>query len=120
MESSIDSNVQKVDLPNASAVLVLGIISIVGCCCSNGILGLICSIIALVMARSANNLYIANPGMYTESSYKNMNAGKICAWISLIISILLLIFLIFMISAIGIAGLTDPNVLYDYFGIDMP
>ena len=36
-------------LPNATAVLVLGIIAIVGCFC-DGIPGLVCGIIALVLA----------------------------------------------------------------------
>ena len=38
----------------------------------------------MVPAKTATDLYIANPGRYTESSYKNMNAGKICAWIGII------------------------------------
>jgi len=117
MENNFDTNVTKVELPNSSAILVLGIVSIVGCCCSNGIIGLICSIIALVMAKSANDLYVSNPEMYTENSYKNMNAGKICAWVALIMSIITLILFIVVVSAIGIAGLTDPAILNDFLRI---
>jgi hypothetical protein len=119
MENNFDSNVPKIDLPNATVVLVLGIISIVTCCCY-GIIGLICGIIALVLAKSATALYVADPGRYTENSYKNMNAGKICAWVGLIMSVLYLIFVIWLIAAIGVAGLTDPNAIYHYFGVQPP
>ena len=120
MEYSYDVNAPKIDLPNATVVLVLGIISIVGCCCSYGLVGIICGIIALVMANTATNLYVANPERFTESSYKNMNAGKICAWIGIIPSILYLILMIWLFAVIGLAGLTDPNAIMEYFGLPMP
>ena len=62
-------------LPNATAVLVLGILGIVFTCCYGG--GLILSIIALVLYGKDKNLYVANPALYTESSFKNMKAGKL-------------------------------------------
>ena len=37
-------------LPNATTVLVMGIISILGCCCY-GIIGIVCGIIGLVLAK---------------------------------------------------------------------
>jgi len=120
MENSYDLNAPKIELPNATVVLVLGIISIVGCCCTYGVVGIVCAIIALVLAKTATNLYINNPERFTEGSYKNMNAGKICAWIGLIPSILYLIFILWLIAVIGFAGLTDPNVILDYFGIQQP
>ena len=43
-------------LPNATVVLVLGILSIVFCCCY-GILGLIPAIIALVLSKKDRALY---------------------------------------------------------------
>jgi hypothetical protein len=43
-------------LPNATAVLILGIVSIVGCCCY-GLPGLIAGIIALVLAKKDGELY---------------------------------------------------------------
>ena len=50
---TLENNFQtKQPLPNATAVLVLGIISIVGCFCY-GIVGLICGIIALILASKA-------------------------------------------------------------------
>jgi len=115
MENNYDFNAPKIELPNATVILVLGIVSIVGCCCSYGIIGIVCAIIALVLAKTATNLYVSDPGKFTESSYKNMNAGKICAWIGLIPSILCLIFMIWLIAVIGITGLTDPAAIQDYF-----
>jgi hypothetical protein len=94
-------------LPNATAVLVLGIISIVGCFCY-GIAGLICGIIALILAGKSKSLYLASPGMYTEASYKNMNGGRICAIIGVIISTLYFIFFIILIATIGFSAINDP------------
>jgi len=107
MENNYDLNGPKIDLPNATAVLILGIVSIIGSCFSFGFIGLICGIIALVLAKSAKSLYISNPDKYTENSFKNINAGKTCAWIGLIFAILVLIVvgILGVISGfIGVAG----------------
>ena len=77
-------------LPNATIVLVLGILSIVLCCCY-GILGLIPAIIALVLSKKDRALYTANASLYTESSFKNLNAGRVCAIIGLVLNILSLL-----------------------------
>lgn len=77
-------------LPNATAVLVLGIISLVLC----GLIGLICGIIALNMAGKAKSLYEANPGMYTQSSYSNVTSGRTCALIGVILSSIVFVFFI--------------------------
>ena len=74
-------------LPNSTAALVLGIISIVSlCCCS--IIGFILGIIGLVLGVNAVALYRQSPGVYTESSYQNANAGRICSIIGLVLSVL--------------------------------
>jgi hypothetical protein len=95
-------------LPNATAVLVLGIVSIVGCFCY-GVIGIICGIIALVLASKSKKMYEANPEAYTEGSYKNMNAGRICAIIGLILSVVYLALVIFGISMIGMEALRNPQ-----------
>lgn len=87
-------------LPNATAVLVLGIISIVGCFCY-GIIGIILGIIAVVLAGKATKMYNENPGMYSESSFKNMKAGKVCAIVGLCLSAAYLVFLIIYIVILG-------------------
>ncbi len=89
-------------LPNATAVLVLGILSIAVCWCY-GLFGIAMGIIALVLSGKAKILYNENPGQYTESSYKNMNAGRICALIGTILSSLYLAFIIIYFIIIGAA-----------------
>ena len=105
-------NEPQIPLPNATVILVLGILSIVFCCCY-GILGIILGIIALVLASSSGKLYNADPGRYTQSSYSNMNAGKICAIIGLIISIAFVIYMAWAIAFIGIEALTNPELLQE-------
>lgn len=80
-------------LPNSSLILALGILSIVTCFCW-GIVGLGCSIVALVMAASANRTYHANPEAYTRVSVQNVRAGKVCAIIGLICSSLWFIIMV--------------------------
>lgn len=94
-------------LPNATGVLVLGIISIVGCFCY-GIVGLVCGIIAVALSVKANALYIQNPSLYTESSFKNMKAGRVCAIIGLSLSTLYVIFWIVCIVIWGAALSSNP------------
>jgi hypothetical protein len=98
----------QVPLPNATAVLVLGIISIVGCFCY-GTVGLICGIICLVLANKDLKVYNNSPESYTVGSLSNLKTGRICAIIGLSLSILFLLFVIVMIITVGIAGLSDPQ-----------
>jgi M penetrans paralogue family 26 len=95
-------------LPNATAVLVMGILSIVTCFCY-GILGLILGIIAIVLAGKDKKLYAASPDEYTLASFKNMNAGKICAIIGIILSALYLIMTVAVIAIIGTEALGNPD-----------
>ena len=91
-----------VSLPNSSAVLVLGILSIVFCWCF-GVIGLALGIIALVLAKNDNKLYFENPDRFSEASYKNMNAGRVCAIIGTSLSgfyIALVIIRLFVFGAV--------------------
>ena len=87
-------------LPNATAVLVLGIISIVGCFCY-GIIGLVLGIIAIVLSSKADRIYLANRTLYTEASYKNMKAGRICAIIGTCLSALYFVIIVIYIAFVG-------------------
>ncbi|MCC8146662.1 MAG: hypothetical protein LIO93_09570 [Bacteroidales bacterium] len=107
----------KEELPNATLILILGISSLVGCCFSYGVIGLVCAIIALVLSKNANDLYVSNPERFTESSYKNMQAGKTCAIISLILSIILLLFTMVLIFTLGWAVLANPGTIIDQYNI---
>jgi hypothetical protein len=88
-------------LPNAVAVLVLGIISIVGCL-FYGVPGLICGIIAMVMHRKDKTIWLSNPEKYDEA-FKTSKAGYICAIIGLSLSALYIIVLAIAIP-FAIAG----------------
>ncbi|MDI9366054.1 MAG: CCC motif membrane protein [Flavobacterium sp.] len=101
-------------LPNATAVLVLGILGIVAACCYGG--GLILSIIALVLYSKDKKLYVASPELYTEASFKNAKAGRVCAIIGLVISAIFILFIVAVIALVGIAGLQDPEAIKSAFG----
>jgi len=90
---------QKIPLQNSTAVLILGIFSIVTswCCGFIAFVGLVLGIVALTLSSKAIAMYQENPGKYTEGSFKNVNAGKICAIIGIVISgILILIGLVYI------------------------
>ena len=96
-------------LPNATAVLVLGIISIVTCWCY-GIVPIVCGIIALVLAKKDMGLYAAMPGNYSETSYKNLKAGRICAIIGVSLGAVYVVIIIAYIAIVGTAVLSNPNI----------
>lgn len=95
-------------VPNSTAILVLGIVSIVGCFCY-GIVGIICGIIALVLAKKSKALYEANPSMYIEATYKNLKSGRICAIIGLSLSAIYILIIILSIAFLGIGFLQNPG-----------
>ncbi|MEA1847316.1 MULTISPECIES: CCC motif membrane protein [Chryseobacterium] len=97
-------------LPNATAVLILGIVSIVGCCCY-GLPGLISGIIALVLAKKDGQLYKQNPTMY--SNYSQLNAGKIMAIIGISLSVLYFIYVIVLLSTVGWEAMKDPQLMQE-------
>ncbi|MDR1154715.1 MAG: hypothetical protein LBL04_08375 [Bacteroidales bacterium] len=100
-------------LPNSTGVLVLGILSIVFCWCW-GIIGLILGIIALVMAGKATQIYTDTPNTYSEASFKNVKAGKICAIIGVCLSAIYFVFIIIYMSVVGAALTTMPwSTIFD-------
>ncbi|MGK4568733.1 CCC motif membrane protein [Flavobacterium sp. 3HN19-14] len=99
MENQI---LEKQKLPNATAVLVLGILSIVTCCCY-GIFGLLFSIIALVLAKKDMKLYQENPELY--SNYKNLNTGRIISIVGLVLSIVFILYVAFQLYTLGWDGM---------------
>ncbi|OSZ82328.1 hypothetical protein CAP35_03410 [Chitinophagaceae bacterium IBVUCB1] len=102
-------NQPQIALPNATAVLILGIISIVLCCCYGG--GLILGIIALVLASKDMKRYLANPAMYTAGSFSNLKAGRICAIIAVALSAVYILFYIWLIVTFGWAAMQDPDAM---------
>lgn len=101
----------QIALPNATIVLVLGILSIVTCCCFYGLIGLVLGIVALILSRKDKQNYLANMSFYTVSSYKNLNAGRVCAIIGLILSGIALLFCILFAIFFGFSALNDQEAL---------
>ncbi len=93
---------EKRNLPNGTAVLVLGIMSIVTCCCY-GFIGLTLGIIAVVLANKDLKLYQESPELYLN--YKNLSIGKVLGIIGIVLSSLFLIVVIYAEIFIGEAGL---------------
>ncbi|TCI92783.1 CCC motif membrane protein [Tenacibaculum sp. M341] len=97
-------------LPNATAVLVLGILSIVTCCCY-GVLGIILGVVALVLYSKDAKLYKESPSSYTN--YSNLNTGRILAIIGIVLSVLFLIYVIGLIAYFGFETLQNPELLQE-------
>ncbi|MES2447832.1 MAG: CCC motif membrane protein [Bacteroidota bacterium] len=102
-------------LPNATIVLILGILSILTCCCFYGIIGLVLSIVALVLSKKDRALYAFSMGSYTEGSFKNLNAGRVCAIIGLILNIIILLASVIFIAVFGWAAITDQEAMKEIF-----
>lgn len=90
--SSVNTNDEH--LPNATATLVLGILSIVIC--------FICGIVALIISNKDMALYKANPGQYSATSYNNLKAGRICSIVGIALQVLgLILYIIFVFFIIS-------------------
>ena len=95
---------EKQVLPNSTAVLVLGIISIVTCCCY-GIVGLICAIIAIILTKKAKDIYRQSP------EYGNLQAGYVMSFIGIVLNIIYLGYLIFLINTFGMDTVSNQEEL---------
>lgn len=84
-------------LPNATAVLVLGILSILGCCCYG--VGVILGIIGLVLAKKDMRLFNANPNQYTGAN--NINTGRILCIIGIVLSAIQILGMIYIFAFYG-------------------
>lgn len=101
MENNLSNPNSSVNLPNASAVLTLGILSIVLCWC-HGVIGIIMAVIALVLANRDLALYNANPGKYAQNSYSNVKTGRTVAIVGLVLAGLFLFILIISFIFLGL------------------
>ncbi len=95
-------------LPNATLILVFGILSILTCCCY-GIVGLILGIIAIVMAKKATAIYLENPDVYTD--FKNVKTGKTLAYVGIILSLIYMVFVVIIIAIFGFESLQDQELM---------
>lgn len=106
----MDQNQTQEQLQNSTLILVLGILSIVTCCCY-GILGIILGVVTIVLAKKATQIYAANPDLYT--GFQNVKIGKILAIIGLVLSVLYLIFTIWAISTFGWEAMQDQELMQE-------
>lgn len=98
------STTGKTPLPNAVAVLILGICSIVFSCF---FIGLVCGIIGLVMSSKPRKLYKANPSAY--DGWGQLNAGYIMSIIGICLGGLYTIYWIIWVVILGTAGFSLMN-----------
>ena len=89
-------------LPNSQTVLILGIAAILGSCCCNGIVGIICGIIGLQLYKKDLALYTANPSAYSD--FNNLKTGRILCIIGLVMGILFLAYFAYQIATLGVDG----------------
>ena len=99
-QESVIYNPSRKDLPNSTAVLVLGILSIVLSCWYFSIIGVVLSIIALVLSSKDLTRYYSNPDQFTISSYNNLKAGRVCAIIGLTVAIIFFIFMVLILVGV--------------------
>lgn len=95
---------EKQKLPNSTVVLILGILSILTCCCW-GIIGLVLGIVALNLAKKDIALYTENPERY--DGYSNVITGRVLAIIGIVLSSIYLLINIYMYTVLGEEGIKD-------------
>ena len=95
-------------LPNSTAALILGILSIVTCCCY-GIIGLPLGIVALVLGNKAMKIYYEQPENYKGEG--NAKAGKVLGIVGIILNVIFIAYIIWIISLLGWDALQDPQLL---------
>ena len=100
---------EKQKLPNSTAVLVLGILSIPGCCFYGA--GLVFGIIALVLAGKDTALNATNPDGF--DGFNNIKTGKILAIIGIVISVIYLVLIVVAVSMFGLEALTDEALMQE-------
>jgi len=99
-------------LPNATLTLILGIFSLLACCCCG--VGILPAAIALILSAKSNKLLKENPNGYSDAG--NHKAGRIIAIIGLAFNVLYFLYNLFsMIFGVGIAWIDAMNnSLYNY------
>jgi len=104
-------------LPNATAVLILGILSILTCWCY-GVFGIIFGGIALLLGRKDSKAYRATPDQF--DNYQTLNIGRILSIIGVVLSLITIAIMIWAISIVGLDGIQNEVLarerMQDYFG----
>lgn len=96
-QSPTPQNEFNLPAPYSNAILTLGILSIITCCCCNGIIGIILSIIAIILAAKSKKEIRRNSDIYNENTLGKVNAGRTCAIIGLTVGILMFVIAIIVV-----------------------
>ena len=96
-QSPTTQNEFNLPAPYSNAILTLGILSIITCCCCNGIIGIILSIIAIILAAKSKKEIRRNSDIYNENTLGKVNAGRTCAIIGLTVGILMFVIAILVV-----------------------
>lgn len=99
---------EKQKLPNATAVIILGVLSIISCCCY-GVVSMLLGGIGIYLAKKDAATYNENPELY--SNYNNIKTGKILCIIGIVLGLLYLAFLAFFISYFGWEAMQNPELM---------
>ncbi|ESU20282.1 hypothetical protein FEDK69T_27950 [Flavobacterium enshiense DK69] len=97
-------------LPNATPVIILGVLSIITCCCY-GVVGILLGGIGMYLANKDIKIYNENPSGY--SNFNNVKTGKILCIIGIVLGVLYLIMMAVMISYFGMEALQDPELMQE-------
>lgn len=97
-------------LPNSTTVLILGIVSIISCCCY-GVIGIITGVVALVLYKKDAQLYRQHPEQYT--GFDVLKAGRILAIIGIVLSVLYIVYILVIFSIIGWDALNNPQLIQE-------
>ncbi len=89
-------------LPNATAVFVLGILSIFGCFCF-GFVGIILAIIAVYLSNRDRDLYFQHRDTFSDDSWRQLNTGRTIAIVGLSLSVIYLAFILIKVFILGMA-----------------
>ncbi|WP_458626981.1 CCC motif membrane protein [Winogradskyella sp. PC D3.3] len=101
---------EKQQIPNGTLVLIMGILSIIGCCCY-GLPGLIFGIVAIILGGKATKVYMEAPESY--SGFGNVKAGRIMGIIGVVLSILMVAYILWIISYFGWETLQNQELMQE-------
>ncbi|WP_064967591.1 CCC motif membrane protein [Tenacibaculum ovolyticum] len=101
---------EKQKLPNATIALVLGICSIITCCCY-GVIGLPLGIVAFILGNKAIKLNNEYPNEY--EGVNNATTGKILGIIGIIFNLVVITVIIYGLSLIGWDAIGDPELMQE-------
>jgi len=108
-------------LPYTVLIVVLGALSIIGCCFYFYI-ALILGCVALFLAHKATQTYKEDPHGYDD--FPTVTVGKVLAIIGIVLNLLALAITVWMVMTFGWEAMQDQEELQrlfmDYFGIEQP